>query len=121
MEKRLKETKKIRKLSTEKALQSTNIQLKMIKDNADIFGSYFCEFFNDCITKDIFPHILKHAKIMLVFKNKVYKGSKENYYPVSMSLVTSKTFEKLLCNQITLFMNQFLSEYQFGFRKGFSA
>ena len=121
MGKRLKETKKIRKLSTLKALRSTNIQLKMIKDNADIFESYFCELFNDCITTGIFPHILKHAKIMPVFKNNGHKVSKENYYPVSMPPVTSKNFKKLLCIQITLFMNQFLSEYQFGFRKGFSA
>ena len=33
----------------------------------------------------------------------------------------SKIFEKLLCKQITPFMDQFLSKYHCGFRKGFNA
>ena len=51
---------------------------------------------------------------------KGYRGSKENYRPVSILPVISKIFEKLLCNQITSFKDQFLSKYQCGFRKGFN-
>ena len=56
----------------QKAVQSTDIPLEIIKENADIFGSYLCELFNDCIDKGIFPNILKHAN-MSVFKSR-YRG-----------------------------------------------
>ena len=52
---------------------------------------------------------------------KGYRGSKENYRPVSILPVISKIFEKLLCKQITIFMDPLLSKYQCGFRKGYSA
>ena len=51
---------------------------------------------------------------------KGYRGSKENYQPVSILPVISKIW-KLLCNRITPFMDQFLSKYQCVFRKGFNA
>ena len=48
-----------------------------------------------------------------------YRGSIENYRPVSILLVISKIFEKILCNQIKPFIDQFLSKYQCAFRKRF--
>ena len=112
--------KEINKLGNRKAIQNTDIPVKILKQNADIFGSYICHFFNVCVDKGTFPSVLKHADITPVFK-KGYRGSKENYRPVSILPVISKIFEKLLCNQITPFMDQFLSKYQCGFRKGFNA
>ena len=112
--------KEINKLGYRKAIQNTDIPVKILKQNADIFGSYICHFFNVCVDKGMFPSVLKHADIAPAFK-KGYRGSKENYRPVSILPVISKIFEKLLCNQITPFMDQFLSNYQCGFRKGFNA
>ena len=70
--------------------------------------------------KYTFPPILKNANITPVFK-KGHRGSKENYRPVSILPVISKIFEKLLCKQITIFIDPLLSKYQCWFRKGFSA
>ena len=61
---------------------------------------YICHFFNVCVDKSTFPSVLKHANITPVFK-KGYRGSKENYRPVSILPVISKILEKLLCNKIT--------------------
>ena len=112
--------KEIKKLGNRKAIQNTDIPVKILKENADIFGSYICHFLNVCVVKGTFPSVLKHADITPVFK-KGYTGSKENYQPASILPVISKIFEKLLCNQVTPFMDQFLSKYQCGFRKGFNA
>ena len=68
----------------------------------------------------MFPSVLKHADITPVFK-KGCRSSKETYRPVSILPVISKILEKLLYNQITPFMDQFLSKYQCGFQKGFNA
>ena len=117
--------KEIRKLSTRKSVQSTNIPVRVFKENADvifviIICDYICGFFNESIKKSTFPSILKNANITPVFK-KGYRGSKENYGPVSILPVISKFFEKLLCKQITIFIDPLLSKYQCGFRKGFTA
>ena len=112
--------KEIRKLSPRKSAQSTDIPIRVLKENADIFADYICGFFNESIKKSTFPSILKNANITPVFK-KEYRGSKENYRPVSILPVISKIFEKLLCKQITIFIDPLLSKYQCGFRKGFSA
>ena len=79
-----------------------------------------CNFFNQPIENVEFPSILKNANITPVFK-KGYRGSKENYHPASILPVIFKIFEKLLCKQITIFMDPLLSKYQCGFRKGYNA
>ena len=55
----------------------------------------------------------KNDHITAVFK-KGFKGSKENYPPVSI-------FEKVINKQITNFMEPLLSKYKCRFRRGFSA
>ena len=90
-----------------------------MKENVDIFASYLCGIFNQSIENYEFPSILKNANITPVFK-KGYRGSKENYRPVSILSVISKIFEILLCKQITIFMDPLLSKYQCGFGKDYS-
>ena len=53
----------IKKLSTRKATQSTDLPVKILKKNLDIFGSYIRDFFNYCVDKGDFPSILKLANI----------------------------------------------------------
>ena len=102
-----------------KAAQSTDVPVKILKDNADTFADYFCGFCNESLNCCKFPSILKRANVTPVFK-KGYRGSKENYRPVSILPVISKIFEKL-CKQLTVFADQNLSKYHCGFRKGFNA
>ena len=99
--------KEIKKVNPRKSNQSTDIPIRLLKENADIFASYLCDFFNQSIEKSEFPSILKNADITPVFKKR-YKGSKENYRSVSILPVISKIFEKLLCKQITIFMDPLL-------------
>lgn len=54
------------------------------------------------------------------FSKKGFRGSKENYRPVSILLVISKIDEKLIGKLITIFMNSLLLNFQCGLRKGFS-
>ena len=83
----------IKKLSTRKDTQSTDIPVKILKENADIFGSYICDFFNDCVERGGFPSILKLANITPVFKEG-FKGSRDNYRPMSILPFISKIFER---------------------------
>ena len=51
----------------------------------------------------------------------MFKGSKDNYRPVGTLPIISKIFEKLLCKQITFFIDALLSNFQCGFRIEFGA
>ena len=101
--------KEIRKLNPRKAAYSTDIPVKNLKDNADIFGDYICRFFNESFNCCKFPSILNHANITSVFK-KGYRGSKENYHPVSKLSVMQRFLRNyyvnnLQCFQIKTFQN----------------
>ena len=71
-------------------------------------------------TEEISPSILKIVNITSVFK-KGDRDLKDNYRPVSILPVISKIFEKLLCKQITMFIDPLLCKFQRGFRKGYGA
>ena len=101
-------------------MQSTDIPMRVLKENGDIFADYICRFFNQSVKKSTFKSILKNANITPVFK-KGNRSSKENHRPVSILPVISKIFEKLLFKNITIFIDPLLSKYQCGFRKSFSA
>ena len=69
--------------------------------------------------KSNFPSILKNASITPVFK-KGDRNFKDNYRPVSILPYISKIFERCIFCQLSNFMDQFLSKYLCGFRKGYS-
>ena len=86
------------KLSPRKSAQSTDISIRVLKENADILTDYICGFFNESIKNSTFPSILTNANITPVFQ-KGYKGSKENYRNVNIWSVTSKFFENYSINK----------------------
>jgi hypothetical protein len=73
-------------------------------------------FINSFISLGLFPTILKHAKIIPVFK----KGDKENisnYRPISLLSSFSKVFERVLHNRLLSFIDAYglLEDSQYGF------
>ena len=54
--------KEIKKINPRKPIQRTDIPIKLLKENADIFASYLCDFFNQSIENSEFPSILKNTK-----------------------------------------------------------
>ena len=106
-------------METNKAFQDTNIPTKIAKENPDIFANVLVSNFNDSIEKSNFPSILKIASITPVFK-KGNRNSKDNYKPVTILPNISKIFERCIFRQLSNYMDQFLSKYQCGFRKGYS-
>ena len=73
--------KEIKILKARKAKQITDIHVKVLKENADIFSANICDFLNKTKRSCKFPAILKNGNTTAVFK-KYFKGSKENYQPV---------------------------------------
>ena len=60
--------KEIDKLDNTKTIQNTDIPVKILKQNADMPGSYICYFLNVCVDKSTFASVLKPANITPVKK-----------------------------------------------------
>ena len=109
----------IMRLNKNKASQKSDIPIRIIEDNVDIFADFLCETVNCTIKTSNFPSCLKLADITPLHK-KGRKDNKENYRPVSILPTLSKIFERILFEQISGFFDNFLLEKQCGFRKGYS-
>ena len=66
-----------------------------------------------------FPDELKLADVTPIYKKDDPNKSK-NYRPVSVLPVVSKVFEKIMHDQISQYINSFLTPCLCGYRKGFS-
>ena len=109
------------KLHKNKASQHSDIPIKIIKENLDIFADFLCTNINSSFKSSSFPSCLKMADVSPLHK-KGKKDLKENYRPVSILPVFSKVFERSMFAQMSIFFfDNFLSKQQCGFRKGYIA
>ena len=58
--------------------------------------------------------------MLLLYIKKDEKTLTKNYRPVSLIPVVSKLYERNMYNQINMYIQNHLSPYLFGFRKGHS-
>ena len=98
--------KEINRLNKNKASQKSDIPIKIIHDNVDIFADFIAESFKGAIKTSNFSNCLKLADITPLHK-KGRKDNKENYRPVSILPTLSKIFEKILFEQISVFFDKF--------------
>ena len=113
--------KKIMKLKTNKGAGLDNIPIKLINDVAVVISPYLCLIFNQSLSEGKFPNDWKSARVCPIFKS----GKRDecaNYRPISILSAISKIFEKLVFEQVNQYLttNKILTDYQSGFRKGFS-
>ena len=74
--------------------------------------------FRLCLTEQEWPYLWKWARVVAAHK-KSSKSSVQNYRPISLLSVVGKIFEKIISDEVTLFLDQnfLLSDKQFGFRR----
>ena len=105
-------------LDVSKAIQESDIPVKIITANENFFAEAICFYFNKSLENGKFLNCLKLANITPVFKQGP-RTSKNNYRPVSIVSAFSKIFERLLSRQLSEFFDNILSKFQSGFRKGY--
>jgi hypothetical protein len=103
---------------------STNhfyISNKTIKEIAPYIVDILCSIFNNCVLQGVFPKSLKSSVVIPLYK-KSSKLDANNYRPISNLSPFSKIFEKGMKSRIIKYLDKinFLSPYQFGFRKKLS-
>ena len=65
---------------------------------------------------DVFPSVLKTAKVVPVFKKLDYS----NYHPISLLPNIDKILEKLIYKRLYTFINKNIYNFQFGLRQQYS-
>ena len=106
----------IKTLITKKAFLDGDIPVKLIKMQEDIFSRLIFQNFNQSLVNGEFPHCLKEAELIPVYK-KEEKLGKFNYRHVSILPVISKIYERLMYHQMYKYFDQICSKFQCSFRK----
>ncbi len=98
-----------------------NIPTKQLKLVGDIIVEPLMQIWNnEVIENKKFPNKLKYADITPIFK-KLECILVDNYRPVSILPVVSKIFERIMQKQMNIFVENRLSPYLCGYRKGYNA
>ena len=106
-------------LDKKKPTTFNNIPARILVENSDIISPFITHIYNESKSKSDFPNSLKLADVTPAHK-KDERTMEDNYRPVSILPPVSKIFERNMYNQIEIYIDQYLSPYLFGFRKGHS-
>lgn len=95
------------------------IPITLIKKCCHLIKKPLTYIFNICLSEGVFPDRLKWAKIIPIHK-KGDANNMNNYRPIAILSSFSKILEKIISNQLVLFLEKYkiISLNQFGFMKG---
>eukprot|EP00732_Lithocolla_globosa_P002292 Lithocolla_globosa_v1_NODE_1459_length_2559_cov_27.905351.p1 type:complete len:640 gc:universal NODE_1459_length_2559_cov_27.905351:511-2430(+) len=111
----------LNKLDKGKSVGVDHIHPRTIIDAADILAPLISHVFNLCIKIGVFPRDLKPARVTPIHKrDNPFEAS--NYRPISILTTLSKIFERIILNQLMVFMleNKIITNAQYGFLKKIS-
>ncbi|KAF2353005.1 Reverse transcriptase domain [Trinorchestia longiramus] len=105
-------------LNSYKSTGPDDLGLRILKKTAEVISDPITNFFNRSLETELVPDDWKRANVTSIFQ----KGNKQipnNYRPISLTSVISKTIEKLLKVRITKHLNDqnLINETQHGFRE----
>ena len=110
----------IENLDINKAGTFSIISAKQLKEVEEIIVGHLMKIWNkEIIENKKFPFKLKYADITPIFK-KLESVTKEIYRPVSILSVVSKVFERIMQNQMRVYVEKYLSPFLCDFRKGYN-
>ena len=111
--------REINNLDVKRSNPSKTITAKNLKDYIDICGTVLHDTINYGINNAYFDDAMKLADLTPVHKTET-TTDKSNYRPISGLPSGSKIFERIIQCQIRNYVDQFLSPYLCGYRKGYS-
>ena len=74
------------------------------------------ELFNKCLKEPCFSNYWNVSSVVPVFKNVGERSTAKNYRPVSLLSIFRKVFEKPVNNRIVDHLENFIFDFQYGFR-----
>ena len=94
------------------------IPVVVLKNCEPELSYILADLFSKCLKESCFPDCWKVSSVFPVFKNVGERSRARNYRPVSLLLVVSKVFVKLVNNRIADHLEKcgLFSDFQYGFR-----
>ena len=108
--------KVVLKLNSKISSTDGAIPASIIKQTIEVILKYLTNTINHSLKESTFRDELKQSDVIPVYK-KLDPLQKENYRPVSLLPHISKVFERVIYNQINIFMENKISKCVTGFRK----
>ena len=111
----------IKNLKNHKSPGLDGLTAEILKVSHDVIVEKLTHLLNESLKSGTFPHVLKAARVVPIYKSGK-KSIRENYRPISVLLVLSKIFERVVHERLYNFMdkNKLLYPRQFGFRSKLS-
>ena len=88
-----------------KSPESDDIHPRVFKQSITFILKPLCNIFNLSLERRIFPQNLKRAKVIPIYK-KGEHNKLNNYRPISLLSIFSKTLEKLVYNRLISFLDK---------------
>ena len=110
---------RIDQLDNRKPTTYNNIPTRVLVDNKDIISPFITDMYNESNRVSNFPNSLKLADVTPAHK-KEERIVKDNYRNVSILPPVSKIYEKEMFDQISAYVDKYLSPLLCGFRKCYS-
>ena len=113
--------KLLKNINPSKAGGPDNIAGRLLKELATEFAPFFTHLFNLSLSSGEVPSLWGEQWVNPIFK-KGLKSEPANYRPVSLTCITSKLMEHIICSHIRGLLDKpsILSRFQHGFRSGHS-
>lgn len=111
--------KAFKSIENKSTMDVNGISVKMISCIVENIAPCLATIFNVCIDSGEFPDLMKHSKIIPLFKSGI-KTDPTNYRPISILPALSKIYEKVILQQLIIYFNRsnLMTDKQFGFTKG---
>ena len=107
----------ISKLPNKTSHGHDKISNTLLKDMGKSLSYPLSKIFNQSLMQDVFPHCMKLAEVILLYKGKEHDLI-INYRPISLLMTISKLLEKVVYKRAYTFLklNSTLYDHQYGFR-----
>ena len=110
----------IKSLNTNKAKGPDGISAKFVKMSASVIDCHLANIINHDISNNNYSEHAKTATVRPIFK-KDDRTKIKNYRPVSLLNIFSKICERFLHENLTDYVNSFLSKFISAYRKSYSS
>ena len=111
----------IKQMKNTKSSGYDRISVKLLQAAGSAIVEPLTYIFNQSLETGIFPDDWKIAKVTPIYKSDK-KTLCDNYRPISVISVVPKIFEKVVCEQLTKYLDQYqiITKFQSGFRANHS-